>query len=194
MWFATILVSQTFAQESATQQQIDQLNGRFQDVIESQAALNKRLDALTKDISELREKVNTPVVNDGPSREDVKKLAEQLQEVDRKRQADKELILENLKQLGKVSGDATTTTSHTKKKKTEAPKTEETSTPNPPAASQSGYDYVVKSGDTLGLIIKAYRDQGIKVTRTQVLKANPGLDPDKLFVGKKIIIPDPTTK
>ena len=98
LWFATILVSQTFAQESATQQQIDQLNGRFQDVIESQAALNKRLDALTKDISELREKVNTPVVNDGPSREDVKKLAEQLQEVDRKRQADKELILENLKQ------------------------------------------------------------------------------------------------
>ena len=55
------------AQESATQQQIDRLSGQIQDLQEAQALQNKRLDALEKDISDLRDKVNTPVVNDYPA-------------------------------------------------------------------------------------------------------------------------------
>ena len=43
----------------------------------------------------------------------------------------------------------------------------------------------------LSIIVKAYRDQGIKVTADQILKANPGLDPKNLIVGKKIFIPAP---
>ena len=41
---------------------------------------------------------------------------------------------------------------------------------------------------------KAYRDKGVKVTTAQVLKANPTLDANKLYVGKKIFIPDPAAK
>ena len=57
-----------------------------------------------------------------------------------------------------------------------------------------GTDYVVKDGDTLGGIAKKYKSQGVKVTTTQILKANPGLNPNALYVGKKIFIPDPNAK
>jgi LysM repeat protein len=40
-------------------------------------------------------------------------------------------------------------------------------------------------------LAKAYRDQGIKVTSEQILKANPGLNPNTLKVGQKIFIPAP---
>jgi LysM repeat protein len=32
------------------------------------------------------------------------------------------------------------------------------------------------------------------VTKAQIIAANPGLDPNKLYVGKKIFIPDPNAK
>ena len=178
------------AQDSATQQQLDQLRGQVQDLLDGQAAQGKRLDALVKDLSNLREKVNAPVVNDSASRDDLKNLAQKVQEIDQKRQADKDLILKNIEQLGKVSGDAPTPT-HVKKKKSDAPKTD-VKADEPVATDANHYEYKVQPGDSLGIIIKAYRDKGVKVTRSQVLKANPGLDPDKLFVGKTIIIPDPS--
>jgi LysM repeat protein len=34
----------------------------------------------------------------------------------------------------------------------------------------------------------------VKVTIGDILKANPKVDPKKLFVGQKIFIPDPTAK
>jgi len=62
-----------------------------------------------------------------------------------------------------------------------------------PAAGekQKGYDYEIHPGDTLSAIAKAYRDQGVKVTTTQIIAANPGLNPNSLIAGKKIFIPDP---
>ena len=64
--------------------------------------------------------------------------------------------------------------------------------PTPTATGpQKGYDYTIQRGDTLLAIAKAYREQGIKVTTDQILKANPGLDPKSLIVGKKIFIPAP---
>lgn len=189
------------AQESATQQQLDQLRGQIQDLLEGQAQQGKRLDAMMREISDLRDKVNVPPPpNDSASRDDLKKLAEQVQEIDRKRQADKELILANLEKLGKVSGDTATPT-HSHKKKSDMSKTDtgtdvksDAPAGDTTAASGPHYEYKVQPGDSFGLIVKAYRDKGVKVTRAQVLKANPGLDPDKLYVGKTIVIPDPSAK
>jgi len=36
-----------------------------------------------------------------------------------------------------------------------------------------GYEYIVKSGDTIAAIVAAYQQSGVKVTVNQVLKANP---------------------
>jgi LysM repeat protein len=56
---------------------------------------------------------------------------------------------------------------------------------------ENGYERTIAAGDTLSVIAAAYRDQGIKVTSDQILKANPGLDPKNLKVGQKIFIPAP---
>ena len=178
-----------FAQDTATQQQIDKLSGQIQDLMEGQAQQGKRIDALLKEVNDLHEKVNTPTVKeDNASRADLKRIAEHLQEVDRKRAADRELILDNINKLAKVAAGAPVTP-----RRNTTPKA--TEDPSPAAGTpQVGHEYKVQAGDSLGLIVKAYRDKGVKVTTAQVLKANPGLDPNKLYVGKVIFIPDPAAK
>lgn len=169
-------------QEDATQQQLDKISGQIQDLIDAQAVQGKRIDALEKEISELRDKANTPAVSDSASVEDLKKLADDVREIDKKRQDDKELILNEIEKVSKITAGSG------------GKKASQASAETPPAGPMKGYDYVVKAGDTLGIIAKAYRDQGVKVTTGQILKANPGLDPNKLYIGKKIFIPDPNAK
>ena len=55
-----------------------------------------------------------------------------------------------------------------------------------------GYDYTVQTGDTLSVIVQAFRRRGIQVTADQILKANPGLNWSRMRVGQKILIPAPT--
>ena len=174
------------AQDPATQQQMDKLSGQIQDLLEAQAQTGKRLDAIEREIRDLRDKVNAPQVNDYANRSDLKSLANQVQEIDRKRQDDRELILKQIEKLGKVAAEAPV---HIKPA-TPTPKVEDPT----PATPQKGYDYVIAPGDTLGAIVKAYRAQGVKVTRSQIIAANPKINPDVLISGRKIFIPDANAK
>jgi LysM repeat protein len=176
------------AQNAATQQQIDELNGRIQNLQDMQAVQGKRIEALEKEISDLRDKTSQPPpATDAASATDLKKLADQVQEIDRKRQEDRELILKEIEKLAKVSGSPAAS-----RKPPQALTTPTADNPAPAGTGpQKGYDYTIQRGDTLLAIVKAYRDQGIKVTTEQILKANPGLDPKSLIVGKKIFIPAP---
>ena len=192
--FAALAVTTVFGQDAGTQAQIDKLSGQIQDLLAAQEQQTKKIDALAKDISELRDKVNAPAANpDSASAADLKSLAEKVQEIDKKRQADRELILKEIEQLGKVTGGGSAPVkSKTKPVATSA--TDDTAATATPTTPQKGYEYVVQKGDTLPAIAKAYREQGVKVTTAQIIKANPNVDPNKLFVGKKIFIPDPNAK
>lgn len=193
LWLLTLVFTTSLAwsQETATQQQLDKLNGQIEDLTGTVEVQRKRIDALEREINELREKVNTPVAHeDYASRGDLKKLAEQVQEIDRKRSDDRELILAQIEKLGKAAAVTPL-----------PPPRRTTSTPKPPsddagtaAVPAKGYEYEVKPGDNLGLIIRAYRDQGVKVTKAQIIKANPKMNPDVLIPGKKIFIPDASAK
>jgi LysM repeat protein len=178
------------AQDAATQQQIDKLYGQMQDLIEAQAAQAKRLDALEKQVSDLGDKLNQPAAGGGADADDLKKLAAQVQEIDKKRQADNDLILKQIEKLGKVSGGST---GHKSSPAVSTTAPTDTSTPGA-SGPQKGYDYTIAANDTVSAIAKAYRAQGVKVTSTQILAANPGLNPNSLVVGKKIFIPDPNAK
>ena len=178
------------AQDAATQQQIDKLYGQMQDLIEAQAAQTKRIEALEKQVSDLGDKLNQPAAPDSASADDLKKLAAQVQEIDKKRQADNDLILKQIEKLGKVSGGSTGHKSSPAVSTTTSTDTSTSSAGGP----QKGYDYTIAANDTVSAIAKAYRAQGVKVTSAQILAANPGLNPNSLVVGKKIFIPDPNAK
>jgi LysM repeat protein len=178
------------AQDAATQQQIDKLSGQLQDIIDAEAAQGKRLEALEHDVADLREKANAPAAPDNSaSTDDLKKLAVQVREIDQKRQDDRELILKKIEDLGKIS--AAPVHAH---KAPSAPKDTAEVTASTDTTPQKGYEYQVKAGDYLSAIVKAYREQGVKVTVPQVLKANPGLSANTLYAGKTIFIPDPNAK
>jgi len=175
------------AQDAATQQQIDQLNGKLQDLLDAQAAQDKRIGTLEKSISDLQDKLSQPAAADSASADDLKKLAAQVQEIDKKRQDDNDLILKQIANFGKGGGGSPA--SH------RSSPAVSTNTPDATATGpQKGYDYTIAANDTVSGIAKAYRAQGVKVTTAQILGANPGLNPNSLVVGKKIFIPDPNAK
>src|ERR1700679_2493546 len=177
------------AQDTATQQQLDKLSGQIQDLTDAQVQQGKRLDAIEKEIADLGDKMNQPAANNYASADDLKKLAEQVQEIDQKRQDDRDLILKQLEKLGKISAS----TSHRSSSETAPPADTDNAAPAP-VGPQTGHPYIIASGDTLAAVAKAYRVQGVKVSVKDILAANPGLDPNKLYVGKKIFIPDPSAK
>jgi len=179
------------AQVSATQQEIDNLSGQIQAMTETLETQRKHIDALEKEIADLRDKVNTPVVNTYADRSDLKSLAEQVQEVDRKRKEDSEMIAKRMEDFVKAASMAPPPMPTRGKTTTSTSSSDETAASSPP---QRGYEYLVKQGDTLGLILKAYREKGVRVSLSQIKAANPKMNPDVLIPGKKIFIPDASAK
>ena len=194
LWLGTLIFTAALAhaQDTATQQQIDKLYGQIQDLQAAQELQGKRLATLEKQISDLSDKVNSPAASTGASAEDLKSLATQVQEIDKKRQDDRELILKQIENLGKISGGAPP--SHKSKPVADTTTTTGGDNSAAPAVPQKGYDYTIAPGDTLSAIAKAYRAQGVKVTTAQIIAANPKINPNSLIAGKKIFIPDANAK
>jgi LysM repeat protein len=185
------------AQTPATSQEVEEdlkrLKAVVDDLHDAQDAQTKTISALRKEISDLREQVSKPTGNYA-SQEDLKRLADAVEEIDKKRQADKELILKKLSDLGKTLTATPLPPPH-REKTTKPAATEATSGGSETATSsghdnETGYEYVVKSGDTFSVIAQAYREKGVKVTSEQIAKANPKVNPGKLRVGQKLWIPE----
>jgi nucleoid-associated protein YgaU len=165
----------------------------LQGIIDVETAQGKRLEALEHEISDLRDKVNTPVVNNYASSDDLQKLVADLKEIDKKRQQDRELILAKIEDLAKLGDTPPPTRTHHAAVHKEDTDDSTTATPDtvPDAPQpQKMYKYTVQAGDTLSAIAKAYSEKGVKVTVSQIEKANHGLTPKTLLVDKTILIPD----
>jgi nucleoid-associated protein YgaU len=185
-WILFLLMAPLFfagttlrAQDAATEERLNQLNGHVQDLLEDKAAQKKQSENLAREIERLREQQNQPNAAYA-MQEDLKRLAEKIQEIDRKREADKELILKKIEELAK-----TIAAPLPKPPKVKAAASPSTTSP------EKGFEYVIQAGDTLSVIVAAYREQNITVTLKQILQANPGLDEKRLKVGQKIFIPAP---
>ncbi|HZV34477.1 MAG TPA: LysM peptidoglycan-binding domain-containing protein [Verrucomicrobiae bacterium] len=198
--FAPLLRAQdaTTAAAAATRQEAEEnynnLKGHVDDLIAAQESLEKRIQMLEKDIADLRLEMSKPSANYA-SQDELKELAKAVQEIDKKREADKELILKEIEKLAKVVSAPPPT--HIREKPPKAHHSESGTEGNsaPPITSdggdQTGFYYEIKSGDTFSLIAQAYREQGIKVYAHQIAEANPNVNPAKLLVGTKIFIPAP---
>jgi LysM repeat protein len=172
------------AQDAATEERLNKLSGQIEDLRSSNDALTRRIDGLSKEIDSLRSQMDKPTGNFA-SDEDLRRLADTVKEIDRKRLDDYEKIRAELKSLGKTLAASTPSVRKTSPPAAVDPPSEKSSGPD------KGFEYQVKRGDTLLLIVQAYRDNNIKVTMDQVLKANPGLKPKEMRIGQKIFIPAP---
>lgn len=171
------------AQDAALEQRLNELQGKIETLLESQEGLRKQIAQLAKELDTVRDQQNKPLPASA-SQEDLKLLRDKVLEVDRKRLDDYEKIRAELMKLGKTltaSAPASTPKAAPPERR-EKPKD---------SSPESGFEYEVQKGDTLSLIIQAYREKNVKITMDQVLKANPGLKPERLRPGQKIFIPAP---
>jgi LysM repeat protein len=173
-------------QDAATQERLDKLSGKIDDLTAGQDALMKQVNDLRRELQSVRELASKPPGN-WASPEDLKRVAKAIEEVDRKRIADSELVQ---KQLEKIR-QALDKPLPPMKRTTPLPTRDNPPPEKPEKADkpQQGVEHVVKPGETLSSIVAACREQKIKVTQKQILDANPGLKADLIIPGKKIFIP-----
>ena len=181
---AAITSGRARGQDAATQQQIDQINGRIQDVYGVLDKQSKRLEAVEKSVGDLQDKLAQPAANSSASADDLKKLAGEVKDLAKKQQEDNDLVLKELEKLGKAG--ANPAPSH------KPPVVSTDITNSSTNGAQNGYYYTIQDKDTLSAIAKAYSAElKTKITAEQIQAANPGLNPKNLIVGKKIFIPKP---
>ncbi len=177
----------TRAQNSSLQnraliENVNRLQGQLEDLLQSYNALKKEVDILQIELRKTRAE-SLKSKPDSITKSDIEGLTKAIREVDRKRSADKELILKEIRNIARNSNSnsrpITTTPSTTNRK------------------PQKGFEHTVQSGETISAIIAAYNEQlkieGSKkrITLNSVLKANPKLNPRSIQIGQILFIPDP---
>ena len=167
-------------QNRALLENVNRLQGQLNDLLQSYNALKKELDLLKSESRRTRAETLKNKSNN-ITQSDIDALAKTIREVDRKRSADKELILKEIRSIAKSSIRNIATTPQHKK----------------PVRPQKGFDHTVQNGETISAIISAYNEQlkkdGVKkrITLNSVLKANPKLNPRSIQIGQNLFIPDP---
>ena len=184
------------AQDAATEERLNKLSGRIDDLIAAQESMRKQLTDLAREIESVREVASKPPGN-WASQEDANRLKRAIEEVDRKREADADKVQSELGRIREAvlkSATLPPPPPPTAKKSSKKDKDESASGSSgdtTPPANDKVFPYVIQKGDSLSVIVQAYREKNIKVTVDRILKANPGLDEKKLKVGQKIYIPAP---
>jgi LysM repeat protein len=173
------------AQDAATQERLEKLAGRIDDLEKAHEALQKRFNDLRAEMQTVREQSAKPNASYA-RQEEVNHLQEDIKAVDRKRVDDAEKVKTELLKLRKA---LEMPLAPSKSKSSSPPK--EKAAADKPAGDEKVFPYTVQSGDTLAAIVQAYKEQNIKVTVAQIEAANPGLKADRLRPGQKIFIPAP---
>ena len=191
------------ADDPAAKQELEERVTRLTADVESLAAANaslqKRLSTISDELKSLRDEQNRQA-NTSNLHEDLKRLADKIVEVDKKRQSDKDLIVEKIEKLGTAiaQSSARSASPRIKEPAETTGHTERTERRDRPPQSDKGFEYVVQKGDNLSSIVSEYntefKKKGMKtITSKQVLDANPSLKPEKMHVGQKIFIPMPSS-
>ncbi len=161
-------------------------SARLENLEEALLGQQKRMSLLAEEVRSIREeltRLSSNTAQTAATQKNLEKLAEAINEVDRKRQSDNEKVL-------------ATVTSEMKKILAERPSgsprgnpTTATSPPRP--ATERGYEYTVQANDNAAVIASKYGKQGVKVTAKQIIDANPGVNWTKLKIGQKVFVPAP---
>jgi hypothetical protein len=181
------------ARDPEIKETMEKMSADIESLIVANVSLQKRISTLADELKRIRDE-QVQFARSASIHDDLRKLAENIQEVDRKRESDRELILEQLSKLAKLVAATPApmvSSDHQKEKETNKPhKSNET------AANEKGIYYTVKEGDYLARIVAEsnaeFKKKGWKtISIQQVLDANEGLNANKIKKGSKIFIPLP---
>ena len=213
---ALILGGIQFLQAEITPEDVRQLQTRFQQAEESEERLRARIQKLESSIAELRSQlgevrsVAASAGKDAVTQEQLKKVLDQLRDLDRRRQDDNEKVVQQIKRLAdlptapppsfdepkpkgrKPSADSGAGAGGTGVAAKADPKAEpKADAPKPTLPTDyEFYEHVVRENQSLSQIINEYnKGYGLKVRLKHVLEANPKLRPERLVTGQKVRIP-----
>jgi septal ring factor EnvC (AmiA/AmiB activator) len=181
------MLTQTSAQDVAVlDEKIKRLTGHVQDLQDDSANLKRQIEALVKENQALREQLQAQPKTPGASLDEVRELARKIQEVDEKRLADRRDILNEINDLGRTLANQVRNAAR-------SPRDVAADSPRNAANLPSqALEHTISPGDTLLAISLAYsKETGKKITTDLILKANPGLKPERLIPGRKILVPVP---
>ncbi|MBC8001172.1 MAG: hypothetical protein H7X97_01175 [Opitutaceae bacterium] len=187
------------ADRDAAEERYKKLNSTVESLIEENASLRKKVQQLSDRLGTMRDE-HAKSASDSSVQDDLKRLAEKIQEVDRKREGDMKQVASELERIAKlVAGEPLPSKGHVKNGTSPKTPGDSDRTGTPKSIPTKGYTYKVQQGDYLGTIISAYnaefKKNGMKaITQQQVLDANPGLNPNKMGPGREIFIPMPEPK
>jgi len=183
------------AAAAAERQDLEDRLKRLAGVVEAlqatQELQQKRIAALVEELRSAHDET-ARTGNKFATQEELKRVVETIRKLDRDREADKKLIVEEIQKLAKApasqpppkgSGDGGTSRPR--------PSVDTESSATAPKGPEKGFEHVIEKGQTLSAIVEAFRAKGYKVTLKQVLEANPNINEKKLSVGQKIFIPLP---
>ena len=175
------------AEQQAVDEKFKQLAAEIETLRGDNQLLLDKLSSLKKDLQQISAE-QARLAAGAITREDLKPLAQNIAEVDKRRLEDKDTIADEIKKsevrIVKLIASAAD------------------SAPKPPVkpaiapAAEDGFLYTVQAGDILPVIVAGYNDEfrrkGMKtITQRQVMAANPGVDWSRLKIGQQIVIPRP---
>lgn len=208
--FTVMLLSTSMGRAELTQEDFRQMQTRFQQSEEDGERLRARVQRLEASLAELRAQMgdvrNSAVssVKEAVSQDQLKKVVEQLRDLDKRRQEDNDKVVNQLKKLADLPSLSMPPApvkpekgiSKGAKPKGEATSDEgEVAKPGPESkfvlpANYESYEHVIEAGQTLGEIMAQYnKTHSMKVRLKHVLEANPKLNPNRMVAGKKVKIP-----
>jgi hypothetical protein len=182
------------------------LSAQVEDLLLANADLQRKIGGLENELRKTRAELLAELSkterkadeNTGRfvTQDQLKKLVEAVNDLDKKRVEEDKKIVEQLRSVVKQLSSTVAPPMHTPTPSAPAVK------PNTDSVAAGvptkGFEHVVQKGEYLGTIIKAYnealKEKGVtkKITQDMVEKANPGLNPNKMAIGTKIFIPDPS--
>ena len=178
----------TDAQARFYAEQFRRLRGEIEELKGAHALQQQQTDKLKIQVRNLKNEnqmLTRKLAGNFATADEVKALQVALKEMDANRLKDRAIVQKTLADLGKLIAKVA-------QQKVAAVE------PNPRVVAQDFKfnTHKVETGEFLGTIIiaynLAYKEEGLgTVTQSQVLKANPGLKPNRLLVGQKIKIPLP---
>jgi TolA-binding protein len=159
-----------------------------------QEDIRQRLDKLEVDLRSLKDDQSR--ASKFATQDELRKFVEKLKEVDEKRDADNKLILEKIKELAKVPVAVAPPVEESHRGRGNQERGNPERGGPETASEEAPFVYKIQKNDQLYKVVAEYNKEFQKkgwgrITLDQVLKANPDLKPNRLIVGKTILIPVP---